>query len=255
MTKEEYLGIYSTGVYLPFSALSKGWRIFWRRRRGKKDRFMQETHLPSVSWRRCTVPRSIRLYENRQEYGNIRISELGILGQMAANCPEGTNIFEIGTYDGRTALNLALNAPRGCRIFTLDLPPTTKPRYELSYGEVYFVEKPEPGMRYKQYHTDHPEAVARITQFMGDSATFDFSPYYGTCSLVFVDGSHAYDYALSDTDRALKLVGRNGVVIWHDYGIWEGVTQALEEIEREKNLGLESIRGTSLVYWRNGKDG
>ena len=90
---------------------------------------------------------------------------------------------------------------------------------------------------------------------MGDSATFDFSPYYGTCSLVFVDGSHAYDYALSDTDRALKLVGRNGVVIWHDYGIWEGVSQALEEIEREKNLGLESIRGTSLVYWRNGKDG
>ena len=68
MTKEEYLGIYSTGVYLPFSALSKGWRIFWRRRRGKKDRFMQETHLPSVSWRRCTVPRSIRLYEHRQEY-------------------------------------------------------------------------------------------------------------------------------------------------------------------------------------------
>ena len=60
---------------------------------------------------------------------------------------------------------------------------------------------------------------------------------------------------LRDDDRALKLVGRNGVVIWHDYGIWEGVTQALEEIEREKNLGLESIRGTSLVYWRNGKDG
>jgi len=97
------------------------------------------------------------------------------------------------------------------------------------------VEKPEPGMRYKKHGADHWEAIARITQFLWDSATFDFSPYEGTCSLVFIDGSHAFDYALSDTDRAMKLLDEDGVIIWHDYGIWEGVTQALEQIESEKN--------------------
>ena len=67
------------------------------------------------------MPRCIRLYEHRQEYGNIRISELGILGQMAANCPEGTNIFEIGTYDGRTALNAA--CPKTGSVATLSIEP------------------------------------------------------------------------------------------------------------------------------------
>jgi len=123
MTKERYYGFYSTNVYLPFSALSKRWRNFSRRLRGNKDRFMQDIHLPSLSWRRCTVPRSIRLWEHHQENGNVRISELGILAHMAANCPEEKNIFEIGTFDGRTTLNLALNAPEGCRILTLDLAP------------------------------------------------------------------------------------------------------------------------------------
>ena len=250
MTPERYQGFYATNIYLPFSALSKRWRNYWRRRRGKTDQFMQDMLLPSVSWRRCTAARPIRLWEHRQENGNVRISELGILVHLAANCPPGENIFEIGTFDGRTTLNLALNAPPDCRIVTLDLPPAVKPRYELAAGESHFVEKPEPGVRYKRQVADQPEAVARITQFLGDSATFDFSPYAGTCALVFVDGLHAFDYALSDTAQALNLVAENGVIVWHDYGVWEGVTRALEKIEGEKQLGLKNIAGTSLVYFR-----
>ena len=41
-----------------------------------------------------------------------------------------------------------------------------------------------------------------------------------------------------------------GMVIWHDYGVWPGVTRALEELEASRNLGLRHIRGTSLVFWR-----
>ena len=69
--------------------------------------------------------------------------------------------------------------------------------------------------------------------------------------MVFVDGSHAYEYAKSDSDVAMQLVKRNGCIIWHDYGIWEGVSKALEDIDRKQRLGLKSIAGTSLVYYRN----
>lgn len=68
---------------------------------------------------------------------------------------------------------------------------------------------------------------------------------------MFVDGSHAYDYVLSDTDRALDLVDAGGIIVWHDYGVWEGVTRALEEIEAQRRPGLKHIKGTSLVFWRN----
>jgi hypothetical protein len=67
---------------------------------------------------------------------------------------------------------------------------------------------------------------------------------------VFVDGSHAFEYTLSDTKEAIKMVRKGGVIIWHDYGLWKGVTRALEEIERKDNMGLRNIAGTSLVYWR-----
>lgn len=90
----------------------------------------------------------------------------------------------------------------------------------------------------------------KIHQLFGDSAKFDFSLYYNSCSLVFVDGSHAYEYVLSDTKEAMKMVKKGGVIVWHDYGIWEGVTKGLEEIEIKYKLGLVNICGTSLVYWK-----
>ena len=113
------------------------------------------------------------------------------------------------------------------------------------------VEKKISGSRIEKYRKPHKHITKKIHQLFGDSAKFDFSPYYDSCSLVFVDGSHAYDYAMSDTKEALKMVKKGGVIVWHDYGIWEGVTKALEEIESNDKIGLVNINGTSLVYWKN----
>jgi hypothetical protein len=53
-----------------------------------------------------------------------------------------------------------------------------------------------------------------------------------------------------DSHTAFGLVGEGGMVLWHDYGRWEGVTRALDELEAEQRLGLRHVRGTSLVFWR-----
>jgi hypothetical protein len=179
----------------------------------------------------------------------VRISELGILSALAADCEDGTNLFEIGTFDGRTTLNLALNSPAQCVIYTLDLPPGLETRFSLAEGERHMVEKPRPGSRYEKYRETYP-AVAKIHQLLGDSAAFDYSPYKDSCSLVFVDGSHHYEYVMSDTRAAMHMAKRGGVVVWHDYGIWEDVTKALEELEEREGYGLRHVRGTSLVYWK-----
>jgi hypothetical protein len=67
---------------------------------------------------------------------------------------------------------------------------------------------------------------------------------------VFVDGSHTYDYLLSDTRAAMTMVRPGGVIVWHDYGVWDGVTTGLEELEARERYGLRNVRGTSLVVWR-----
>jgi hypothetical protein len=191
----------------------------------------------------------MRVWEPAKENGNVRISELAVLSALAADCDDHSLMFEIGTFDGRTTLNLALNGPPQCRVHTLDLPPGTPTRFPLERGERHMVDKPQPGLRYEKYRASHPAAIERIRQLLGDSACFDYSPYEESCSLVFVDGSHSYDYAVFDSHAAVRMAKPGGKVVWHDYGIWEGVTRALEELDQREGWGLRNIRDTSLVWW------
>ena len=67
---------------------------------------------------------------------------------------------------------------------------------------------------------------------------------------IFVDGSHSYEYVLNDSDKARKLLrdGR-GVIVWHDYGDWDGVTKALNELYSAGGdfKGVKHISGTPLA--------
>lgn len=244
--KEFIYGFYGVRIYLPLSGLSRRWRRFSMKLRRKEEALLQPISLPSISWRKCTPQRLAKIWEPDHVHGNIRISELGIINLIASKCEDGTNLFEIGTFDGRTSLNLAFSSPTNCKIYTLGFKEELSTDYSLDNGE-----KKMTGARIQKYRKLDVSIAAKIHQFFGDSATFDFSPYYNSCSLVFIDGSHAYDYVLSDTKEAIKMVRKGGIIIWHDYGIWEGVTRALEEIESKDKMGLRNIVGTSIVYWKN----
>ena len=52
--------------------------------------------------------------------GNMAPHELETVASIVATV-KPKRIFEIGTFDGRTTLNMALNAP-DAQIYTLDLP-------------------------------------------------------------------------------------------------------------------------------------
>ncbi len=164
----------------------------------------------------------------------------------------GDEVVEIGTFDGRTTINLAINAPDACPVFTLDLPPDHPTRFDLDTGERTFIDKPAIGARFQHRGPPWSKQAAKIVQLAGDSATFDWSGHEGRAGLVFVDGSHAYDYVRADSETAFRLVAKGATVLWHDYGVWEGVTRALEELDAARKLGLRHIRGTSLVCWRAG---
>ena len=243
-------GLYARSVYLPVSQFGRALRAASRRIRGVERG--QKTSLPVAGWREVIGARPIRLLETRKNTGDVNLGELAVLASAAAATSAGEEIIEIGTFDGRTTLNLAVNAPAKYRIATLDLPPDAAPKFELAPGERAYVEKPRSGRRFLQAPPEWTDAAGRITQLLGDSATFDWSPHAGRAGLVFVDGSHAHDYVIADTGTAFALVAKKGMVIWHDYGVWEGVTRALEEIEASRQLGLRHVRGTSLVVWKSG---
>lgn len=154
-------------------------------------------------------------------------------------------MFEIGTFRGYTTFHLALNAPAGSHVYTLDMPASAVPEAKLELTDLHFIQKPASGEWFQ-----NTECQPRITQLLGDSAAFDYSVYAGTMDFVFVDGGHSYEYAMADSRTARQLLAPGGIVLWHDYPTYPGVWRCLEELAREWPGKFTWLDGTALVAWQ-----
>ena len=199
--------------------------------------------LPSVSIANITGEfTSVVLPNPEDAEGGVALLELLVLARLARE-RRPLAVFEIGTFNGRSTVVLAANAPADATLYTLDLPPDHPTRFPVLHGERAFIQKPVSG----QLIQVSPQ-ISKIRRLFGDSGTFDFTAYQA--DLVFVDGSHAYDYVMSDSLHAVSMLrGGKGMVIWHDYGEWEGVTRALNDLARTDTrfADLRHVRGTTLV--------
>jgi predicted O-methyltransferase YrrM len=173
--------------------------------------------------------------------GNVSVIELLVLATQVRRL-QATRIFEIGTFDGRTTLNFAANAP-DAEVHTLDLPQDQQAALTIKIGDEKYIEKPTSGRRF----LDTSEA-ARIVQHYGDSATFDYTPFTRTMDFIFVDGAHSTEYVRNDTEKALQMVRPGGVIAWHDYGTGQ-VTEALDHLQRTHPAlrNLKRVEQTSLA--------
>ncbi len=173
--------------------------------------------------------------------GNVSVLELLVLVTLVRSL-NASSIFEIGTFDGRTTLNLAANAP-GAKVHTLDLPREQRTALAIKAGDDRYIEKPSSGTRFHR-----TEEAGRIVQHFGDSASFDYTDFMGRVDFVFVDGAHSSEYVVNDTEKALGMIRPGGVIAWHDYGTSE-VTEALEELQRSRAelANLRYVEQTSLA--------
>ena len=190
---------------------------------------------------------SLKLTEVDAIEGNVVECELLVIAALV-NQAESSVCFEIGTFDGRTALNIAMNQPVDGQLFTLDLlrSEINTTQLSLDKAEVRYIDKPASGTRFAGH-----QLANKITQLYGDSATYNFSQFHKSVDFMFVDGSHSYEYAMSDSLAAIKMVRPNtGIILWHDYDspYWPGVTQAMNELylSDPEFSGLRHIQNTSL---------
>jgi hypothetical protein len=192
----------------------------------------------------CPAPGRVVVELGPLTDGNPTPHELFCLGAIA-RASGARHIFEIGTFDGTTTLQLALNSAEDAVIWTLDLPAEAveRTRYPVIPQERAYILKPASGIRFQA-----TKAGAKIRQLLGDSARFEYGPYLGRMDLVVVDGSHALPYVRSDSANALALARPGGWIVWHDYGIWPDVTTGLHELV--PRLPLCRLEGTTLVVGR-----
>jgi len=143
------------------------------------------------------------------------------LAEGIRNC----TYFEIGTWRGESVATLASR---------------TLSCHTLCLSEEEMLER---GM--------HPNTIAshglfsrelsNVTQWCGDSRSFDFAQLNRKFDLVFIDGDHHYDFVKSDTKNVFKyLVHDRSIVVWHDYGFhpdqvrFEVMAAILDGVGRER---------------------
>jgi predicted O-methyltransferase YrrM len=176
---------------------------------------------------------------------------------LAVLAKRARTMFEFGTCTGKTAYLWARNSPADARVITVTLAPDHLSDYRQEATDdptdVQFALKES---SHTEFLYSGTPVAPKVEQLFADSKALDVSRWAGRCDLVFVDGSHAYSYVVSDSAKALELVAPGGLVLWHDYAgprHAAGVYRALNELAQR--LPLVRLEGTTLVAYRRPADG
>lgn len=159
---------------------------------------------------------SINLENFLGHWGNISIEEVCKIA-LIVKFLKPKRIFEFGTYNGMTTLQMALNAPKNCQIYTLDLPKNTLPQIPLSRIDILVAKHFQ-----NIYRTETGSYFAKrkdinIIQILQDSATFESTSFKNSIDLIFIDAAHDYKNKKNDSENALMMLKKGGVIIWHNY--------------------------------------
>lgn len=174
---------------------------------------------------------------NRRGTGGVSLLEMSLI-LTCVKLVKATRVFEIGTYLGSTTLNLGLNTPENAEIFTLDLDQQSAKDLAQNVFDAPLTSTHLSAETNLDFASS--TAAYKIKKLVGNSCLFDFSSWYDTIDLVFIDGGHDPETFLSDTNNALKLARRDRLscILWHDYRNPEypELTACLDRLSEEMNI-------------------
>ena len=166
------------------------------------------------------------------------------------------SIFEIGTFNGSSALLFARNTGEGTKVVTLDLPLE---EIEIDLNKKLDIMDGYENDDYLKrefkhrgaYYIDRAPEVAKkkIVQMFQNSLAFDpiLNGLEASQELVFIDGGHDYKTIKNDTEKSIIMSKKNSVILWHDYGsnIHTDVEKYLKE--KAQTLQIFSVAHTMLA--------
>jgi predicted O-methyltransferase YrrM len=158
--------------------------------------------------------------------GSGSASEMMALATIAAAWGPA-NVLEFGTYDGASAWHLWANSPPDCRVTTLDLPAGTTTEGSSDPALQ--------GRKSRPYLPDDP----RVRLVEVDSRTWE--PDTPGVDFCFIDAGHTYDCVKNDTEKALKVLAPDGLLLWHD-AAWRHDGYGVNEYLKQRRAAGDDIR-------------
>lgn len=120
--------------------------------------------------------------------------------------------LEIGTRQGTSALHLAAGMGNAGTVLTLDIEPGCKPLVESLARE---------------------HALSNVVGITGDSSTIQLDVDQ-PLDLLFIDGNHTFESSFGDYRRFAPLVRPNGLILFDDTKLNEGMASAWSRITEPK---------------------
>lgn len=162
-------------------------------------------------------------------------------------------IVEVGVWKGRSALGLATMRKRIDADFTLICVDTwlgSQEHFEKTFRHGLQRAHGYPHL-YEQFlanvlHRGHQDVIVPLPIASLSAAQLlkvrGLKP-----DLIHIDGGHGYLEVKADIESYWPLLAPDGVMILDDYGVWQGVTRAVNEFAAERALPLIATHGEALL--------
>ena len=76
----------------------------------------------------------------------------------------------------------------------------------------------------------------------------DFSKY-NNFDIIIIDGSHKYENVIIDSENSLKMIKKNGYILWHDYSKDHiDVLKAVKKIKKKYKIEINRIKQTKFAF-------
>ena len=166
---------------------------------------------------------------------------------MAQYGPGTGAVVEIGSYLGRSTCFLAIGAQRAGRPAVVAVDHFEgSPEHQAGKSHQSSVLVAE-GTTYNQFLRNLERAkVSEHVKPVRSGSLEAAKNWSGPIRLLFIDGDHSYQSSRDDFRAWSGNVESNGLVAFHDVGVWPGVTEFYKELLAEgrwrEQASVQSLR-------------
>lgn len=167
-----------------------------------------------------------------------------------------TRIIEVGSWKGRSAINMAKTVKRlglDCEIVCVDTWLGSPEHWLKRQPAWYESLKIKHGMPHLYWtflaNVVHEGCADVITPFpsTSENAAQVLSELKITCDFCYIDAAHEYLPALRDFQSYWPLINDGGVLVGDDYFTWPGVTKAAHDFAKHHNVRIVGEPGKFMI--------
>lgn len=210
-------------------------------------------------------PEDMIIHMPPSEIGSVTLLDSSVIISLV-HLVNPMRMFEFGTFLGYSTSLLARNSSIDSHVYSIDLGDH---KIESSTGGEYINSEiltdkssNDNYLRFVQSQDQVPYILSLEDQFKskisllyGDSKTLSVADQkiIGNIDLVFIDGGHDFETIRIDTENAIRMIGNNGVIIWHDFNskIHDDVTVYLHDFST--NNPIFAVNNSLVAFMMIGK--